>query len=312
MRGPFTAEQIKAFLDKSVLRPQSVIRDKFHQKVKVETVVAAMPTAPTVISFDCNTTTIFSFEPIFVKGGVWQDDDGDLNADAGELVLYTFSLHNPLDETIYNITIEDDMLPGLIIEGGPIESLAPGETDNTTFTAYYFLTEDDVEHEIGEIKEVVNQATAYGENFDGSESGSILSDSDDPNLPGLEDPTVVILPFVEGEEAWDIFNGVTPNGDLYNDYFKIKGIQNYPDNNVKIYNRWGVLIWETNGYEYNEEDPRSAPANSFTGDADARMLIEGNKNAPTGTYFYVITLLGDGPFPENGKRNFSGYLYLNR
>ena len=264
-------------------------------------------------------TTIFlcvnplSFQPVLVKGGKWIDEievnTGEVNgaADVGELIEYTFTITNPKPYTIYNITLEDIMLPGLILEGGSIESLEPNETDSTTFRGYYFITAEDLDVEAGELAKVVNQAKVTAWNEEGTLSGDRLSDSDDPELIGEFDPTVVILPIVDPKE-WEIFNGVTPNDDSYNDYFKIKGIQDYPDNNVKIYNRWGILIWETNGYEYSENN---TPANVFTGDADARMLIEGDKDAPTGTYFYIITIFGDGPFPDD-RRNFSGYLYLNR
>ncbi len=121
-----------------------------------------------------------------------------------------------------------------------------------------------------------------------------------------DDPTMVILPLVAGEVTFEIFNGITPNGDGFNDYFWIKGIEYYPNNNVKIYNRWGILIFETNGYE---EGPTG---NIFNGNSDARAMIDSSKNAPTGTYFYVITFFGDGPDANPGKKNYSGYLYINR
>ena len=125
----------------------------------------------------------------------------------------------------------------------------------------------------------------------------------DPNLDGEpDDPTLVVLPLVAGI-TFEIFNGITPNDDGYNDFFRIKGIEDYPNNNVKIYSRWGILLWETNGYEGGDN-----PVNVFTGDSDARMMIEGQRDAPTGTYFYIITFSGDNP----GKKSYSGYLYINR
>jgi len=241
------------------------------------------------------------------KTGVWIDENNNGSADVGEVIEYTFSVTNTTCDrpfgTIYNITIEDP-LPGLIIEGGPIESLAPGETDDTTFTATYVITEGCPDP----IIEVTNQASASGEGINGEIVEDLLSD--DPSTEAPNDPTVVFLDWVCGID-WEIFNGVTPNEDTFNDYFKIIGIQDYPNNNVKIYNRWGILIWEINGYETFRETRRIAPVRSFTGNADGWMMLEGN-NAPTGTYFYVITLFGDGPFPEGGRTKFSGYLYLNR
>ncbi len=228
---------------------------------------------------------------VLEKSGEWNDEDQDGNSDVGESISYTFSVTNNGDEPIYNITIEDP-LPGLIIEGGPIAVLMPLETDDTTFTAIYYITQDDIDNGF-----VINQATVTGEDEFGDE---IVSDeSDDPDTEEPNDPTVVDLPGVGGAD-WEIFNGITPNGDGYNDYFQINGIDMYPNNNVRIFNRWGILIFEANGY--NES------SNVFTGESNARVTIEGNRDVPTGTYFYVITFSGENP----GKNSYSGYLYLNR
>ncbi len=231
------------------------------------------------------------------KSGVWNDENGDGSTDVGETISYSFSVTNTsTNETLYNITIEDP-LPGLVIEGGPIAVLLPGETDDTTFTGTYIITQADIDN-----GEVVNQAIVTGEDDNGLE---VTDESDDPSTEEPNDPTVVILPLVEGI-TFEIFNGITPNGDGYNDFFWIKGIENFPNNNVKIFNRWGILIYETDGYE------EEAGGNVFTGDSDARVMIEGGRDAPTGTYFYIITFFGDGPDDNPGKRGYSGYLYINR
>lgn len=51
----------------------------------------------------------------------------------------------------------------------------------------------------------------------------------------------------------DIPNTMTPNGDGSNDVFWIKNIDLYPSNTLKIYNRWGSLVYETEGYHNNWE-----------------------------------------------------------
>jgi gliding motility-associated-like protein len=45
--------------------------------------------------------------------------------------------------------------------------------------------------------------------------------------------------------------GVTPNGDGVNDFFVINGIELYPNNVLRIYNRWGTLVFDANKYENN-------------------------------------------------------------
>lgn len=95
-----------------------------------------------------------------------------------------------------------------------------------------------------------------------------------------------------------VYNAVSPNGDGINDSFHIKGIDKYPDNEVEIYNRWGVKVFDTKSY--NESD------NMFRGYSDGRATINRNEKLPTGTYFYILKY-------NNTKRvvERSGYLYIN-
>jgi len=96
-----------------------------------------------------------------------------------------------------------------------------------------------------------------------------------------------------------IYNAVSANGDGLNDYFKIEGLQHYPDNTVEIYNRWGVKIYEANGYGLNN--------NVFRGVSDGRSTIKKGEVVPEGTYFYILrykTNTGSGI-------EKSGYLYVN-
>ena len=228
---------------------------------------------------------------LFYKEGEWNDENGNGAADVGETISYTFSITNTGEDSIYNLIILDP-LPGVIMQGGPITELMPQETDDTTFTAIYNITQEDLDN-----GEVTNQAIFIGENIEGNEI--IAANSDDPSTNEENDPTIVTLPGVAGI-FFEIFNGVTPNGDGFNDYFQIDGIDQFPNNNVQIFNRWGILIFEANGY--NES------SNIFTGESNARANIGGDRNVPTGTYFYVITFSGENP----GKNNYSGYLYINR
>jgi gliding motility-associated-like protein len=68
----------------------------------------------------------------------------------------------------------------------------------------------------------------------------------------------------------DIPNSFTPNGDRMNDTWELDGIDEYPNIEVKIYNRWGNEIFYSKGY--------SQP---FDG-------IQEGQRIPTGTYYYVI------------------------
>lgn len=81
-----------------------------------------------------------SFE--FEKSGTLVDEDENGITNVGDKIVYTFTISNTSDVTLTNITIDD---PKVDIIGGPLESLAPGETDSTTFTAEYVLTQEDID-----------------------------------------------------------------------------------------------------------------------------------------------------------------------
>ncbi|RLD46642.1 MAG: hypothetical protein DRI86_02615 [Bacteroidetes bacterium] len=46
----------------------------------------------------------------------------------------------------------------------------------------------------------------------------------------------------------EIPNIITPNGDGYNDVFVIDGLENFPNSILKVYNRWGKKVYESNNY----------------------------------------------------------------
>ncbi|MGG5508009.1 MULTISPECIES: gliding motility-associated C-terminal domain-containing protein [unclassified Myroides] len=88
---------------------------------------------------------------------------------------------------------------------------------------------------------------------------------------------------IEGDVV--IYNLVTPNGDGKNDYFIIENIRKHPNNRVEIYNRWGVKVYETTGYDpYGD-----GSANVFTGYSGGKITVDKSKKLPSGTYYYVVT-----------------------
>lgn len=88
-------------------------------------------------------------------------------------------------------------------------------------------------------------------------------------------------------------NIITPNGDGWNDVLKIVGIENFPGSNLKVYNRWGKKVYESDDYDGN--------TNKWDG---------GNESE--GVFYYVLTL----NYGEHGDcldiRNFSGTVTILR
>lgn len=96
-----------------------------------------------------------------------------------------------------------------------------------------------------------------------------------------------------------IYNAISANGDGINDTFHIKGIDQYPDNRVEIYNRWGIKVFDVNSY--NESD------NMFRGFSEGRGTVKRNDGLPDGTYFYLLEYK-----KNNATVKKSGYLYLTK
>ena len=91
--------------------------------------------------------------------------------------------------------------------------------------------------------------------------------------------TATIKVEVIKDKPLTIYNGVSADGDGHNDYFKIDGIEYYPKNNLKIFNRWGVLVYERDGYTNNEP---------FDGHSNGRATISADSKLPQGTYYYIL------------------------
>lgn len=98
-----------------------------------------------------------------------------------------------------------------------------------------------------------------------------------------------------------IYNAVTPNEDGHNDYFLIDNIDNFPNNNVLIFNRWGIEVYSARGYNNNDV--------SFKGTSDGRVTMSDSNMLPTGHYFYIIDYFFDGDDNPRWVRK-AGYLYL--
>src|SRR5690606_3938287 len=43
-------------------------------------------------------------------------------------------------------------------------------------------------------------------------------------------------------------NGISPNGDGFNDFFTVRGLENYPNNKLLVFNRWGNQVYEEQNY----------------------------------------------------------------
>jgi gliding motility-associated-like protein len=87
----------------------------------------------------------------------------------------------------------------------------------------------------------------------------------------------------------DVPNAFTPNGDGINDTWAIDGLSTYRNSVMKVYNRWGQLVYSNIGVYSNDWDG-----------------TRNGKDLSIGTYYYVITL------NQDGKTNVSGDVSIIR
>ncbi|MDF0708142.1 gliding motility-associated C-terminal domain-containing protein [Flagellimonas okinawensis] len=87
---------------------------------------------------------------------------------------------------------------------------------------------------------------------------------------------------------------LSPNGDGINDFWIIDGLEESPNNSVRIFNRYGQKVFEQLNY-----------TNEFRGIANTGTMIP-NQSAglPEGVYFYLVTL-------DDLELEYSGFLFLD-
>ncbi|WP_212906373.1 T9SS type B sorting domain-containing protein [Capnocytophaga stomatis] len=96
------------------------------------------------------------------------------------------------------------------------------------------------------------------------------------------------------------YNAISVNEDGLNDYFHIQGIEKFPNNTVRIYNRWGVKVFDAKGYDNVN--------NVFRAISNGRVTVKAPEKLPQGTYFYIIEYTDD----NNKKHTKASWLYINK
>jgi len=113
-----------------------------------------------------------------------------------------------------------------------------------------------------------------GNNADPDDDNDGILDSNDSE-PLVPNATVTIA------------DAMTPNGDGINDNWIIEGIENHPNNTVKVYNRSGREVFSENGYR-----------NTWNGSYNGSGML------PAGSYYYSIDL-------GNGSTPTTGWIFIN-
>ena len=90
-----------------------------------------------------------------------------------------------------------------------------------------------------------------------------------------------------------VYNEFSPNGDGINEVFYISCIETFPENELKIFNKYGKLVYQTKKYE-----------NTWRGVDNVNSSHEGDA-LPSDTYYYVLEARKDGQHYIN-----KGWLFI--
>jgi gliding motility-associated-like protein len=91
---------------------------------------------------------------------------------------------------------------------------------------------------------------------------------------------------------------ISPNGDGKNDVLIIDNIEFYTDNVLKIYNRYGTLVYKKEAYNNTWGGLVSSQNNP--------VFNYSNGSLPSGTYFYILDLGVDDIEP------YTGYIQIQK
>jgi gliding motility-associated-like protein len=89
----------------------------------------------------------------------------------------------------------------------------------------------------------------------------------------------------------NVSEAITPNGDGINDTWMIYNIENYPNNSIRVFNRWGSEVFFARGYQNNWNGAYK------------------NNSQPlpdSGSYYYQLDLDGNGSIEKDG------WIYITR
>lgn len=235
-------------------------------------------------------------------GLIKESELADANGDAcPDSIIYTFTVSNTGEADLEELLLEDEKLGGYI--AGPVPGTDNGNDgilsvgESWTFRTTHSLTQQDIDN-----GSVTNQAMVSSQPVGLEAQVSDISDDDsfDEDQQTVTAVPADACPSQGTDPDFQIYTGITPNGDGINDYFRIDGIEAYPNNSLRVFNRWGALVYEAEGYGIGNQ--------VFTGVSEGQATIMKDRSLPSGTYFYILEFETENP----GEASYSGYLYINR
>ncbi|MBD0830512.1 T9SS type B sorting domain-containing protein [Aestuariibaculum sediminum] len=213
-------------------------------------------------------------------------DVNQASATVGDVLEFTISVTNNGPNLATNIVIEEQLPAGYIyISSNP----SNGIFDNVAGT-----------WEIGQIDvaatEVLTIQVEVIDETDYDNTASLIGVDQNDTDPSNDSETVEVNVTLPRPDCLTVYNEFTPNGDGVNDTFVITCVDQYPNNTLEVYNRWGNLVYSTSRYQ-----------NNWDGTSNGRAVINQSEKLPAGTYYYVFRYEDGGVMKEK-----VGWIYINR
>lgn len=170
-------------------------------------------------------------------------------------------------------------------------------TTNADVDVHYFLSDGDF------------QSMAHWQDNTNQWESTTFNNTNNLGSPNLGNPNMISSIALLADFSHDIFSlsnvfgvripqFISPNNDGMNDILSIDNIQFYPDNKLQVFNRYGNIVYEKEGYN-----------NDWDGTVNEKASVVfnyTNGNLPAGTYFYILDL-GIEEIPP-----YTGYIQLKK
>jgi gliding motility-associated-like protein len=209
---------------------------------------------------------------------IWTDPNGSLSATNTDVVIA-----NPTVTTTYKVEVSDSACPdNTDTDSIRVIVFAPVNVSAGNDTSVIIGSTIELEASGGTAYLWNNQELIKGSNTIANPEISITENTTfvvtitDINGCKYVDSVLVVL-IEDPLNSFVAVSIITPNGDGDNDVLEFIGLETFPENTLRIYNRWGNVVFE--GFRYQSEGE----------------LFDGTRNGerlPPDTYYYVLTFDG--------------------
>lgn len=100
---------------------------------------------------------------------------------------------------------------------------------------------------------------------------------------------------ISNSECLTVYNRFSYSSHKIKNVFFVECAEQYPNNYLQVYNRWGTKVFEMKGYD-----------NSWNGSSTGIKTMGAKRKLPIGTYYYDFDL-GDA-----SHHKLSGWLYISK